>query len=333
MKKIKFSILIPVYKGVPIISETIQSILNQTYSNFEILVQDNNSHDNIRKLLKKINDKRIHFYQNKKNLGYPGNLEKLRKKARGEIIFLMAHDDILDKKALEQTYKAFCISKDIGAVTRPYYWFDERFDKPVRAKKQLNKNKDEIITMKSDYSKLMEVISSIDQLSGLAMKRELIELPFHKDIFSCHAYPFASILKKHPIVFLKNYTVAVRIATSMTRYDPTIYFKSPLQSDIDFFNTVFFEKKFKKFRNYMIENFVGKEHISLIQLKTYSSFKYLLREIYILVKCRWKNIFSLPFWFFVLVSFITPKGILRFSADWFKKNIMSQKLKYLSIEK
>ena len=75
--------------------------------------------------------------------------------------------------------------------------------------------------------------TTLDQLSGLAYRVKFMDIPFHPDCFPCHIYPFASIFKKHPVVFLKDYNVAVRIATSQTRFISSIYEKSPMQSWLD----------------------------------------------------------------------------------------------------
>ena len=127
--------------------------------------------------------KRIKFFKNKKNLGYPGNLEKCREKATGEILYLMGQDDILAKDALLTTYNVFKKDESIGAVTRPYFWFDKDINIPVRAKKQLNPKRNERVTIDSNPEKIIRVFETLDQLSGLALRKKYVDLPFHPDIF------------------------------------------------------------------------------------------------------------------------------------------------------
>ena len=76
MQKFKFSVLIPSYNGAQEIGYTIQSVLNQDYPNFEIIVNDDASKDSTEKVVKSFKDKRVNFFKNKKNLGYPGNLNE-----------------------------------------------------------------------------------------------------------------------------------------------------------------------------------------------------------------------------------------------------------------
>lgn len=333
MYNLKFSILIPTYNGAKIIGETLRSILSQSFSNYEIVIQDDSSKDNTEEVIKSFKDSRIKLFKNKKNLGYTKNIEEARKKATGEIIYLMGQDDILGKNALAATYKAFKTSEDIGAVTRPYYWFDKDINTPVRAKEQLNPFKDEIVKITDDYSRIITVYKTLDQLSGLAFRAEYMDLPFHQDVFPCHVYPFASIFKKHPIVFLKDYVVAVRISSSQSRNQSRIYNKSPILSWVEMFNTIFYEKKYHALRDYCIRNFVAVNYIGLVQIKNYSTHSYLytLREIFYLIKYRRQNLVNPIFWFFALGTLMTPTILLRPMVDWYKRRINSLWFRHIKV--
>lgn len=317
----------PVYNGAKVIEPTLKSILSQSFINYDLIIVDDCSTDASEKIIKSFEDKRIRLFKNEKNLGYSRNLEECRKKARGDVVYLMGQDDILGKDALINTHKAFMLSDDIGAVTRPYFWFDQKITLPVRAKEQLNPQKDEIVTIKDDYSRIIKMFRTLDQLSGLAYRRKYIDLPFHEDIFPCHVYPFASIFKKHPVVFLKDYNIAVRIASSQTRSVSKIYNKSPIQSWVDMFETVFYEKKHERFRQYMIKNFVALNFVGLVQIKNYARYRFLIREIGMLLKYRPENLLNLQFWFFSFGCLIMPARFLILLVDWYKNHIYAQKLK------
>lgn len=329
MNNLNFSILIPTYKGSGLLGDTLKSILSQSFDNFEIIVNDDASGDNIEEVINSLRDKRVKLYINEKRRGYPGNLEAARKRATGDIIYLMGQDDILGTGALFNTYAVFNNHDDVGAVTRPYYWFDEDINIPVRAKSQLNAYKDEIVKINDNFDKIIAVFGTLDQLSGLAYRAKFIDLPFHKDIFPCHVYPFVSIFKNHPIVFLKDYNVAVRIRSSQSRYVSSIYEKSPLQSWVDMFNSVFYEEKFSKLRDYCIKNFVAVNYVGLVQIRNFARYKYLWREIWLLLEYRWKNIFSFQFWFFSLGCIILPPCILLPVVDWYKCKLNRLRFKHI----
>lgn len=332
MNDLKFSILIPTYNGGEIINETIKSILSQSFTNYEIIVNDDASTDNTEDVVRSLNDPRIKFFKKEKNLGYPGNLEEARKKATGDIVYLMGQDDILAKDALSDTYEVFRNNPEVGAVTRPYFWFDKDIKTPVRAKDQMNPEKNELVKITDDPEKIIAVFKTLDQLSGLAYKKSFMDLSFHPDIFPCHIYPFASIFKKHPIVFLKDYNLAVRIASSQCRSVSSIYNKSPMKSWAEMFESVFSEKEFEKIRSYCVKNFVAVNYVGLVQLRNYAKYRYLLREIWYLVKYRWQNVFSPQFWFFSLGCAIMPPFILIPLVDWYKSKVNSKNFRHIKFD-
>ena len=95
--KIKVSVIIPVYNKQDYIKRTINSVLNQTYKNFEIIVVDDGSTDNSLKAIKQIKDKRIKVFA-QKNLGVSNARNKGIKQAKGNYIaFLDADDEFLPK--------------------------------------------------------------------------------------------------------------------------------------------------------------------------------------------------------------------------------------------
>lgn len=327
MGDLKFSILIPTYKGASIIGETLRSILSQSFTNYEIIIQEDASGDDIEEVIKKFNDPRIKFFRNANNLSYAINMEAGRKNCTGDILYLMGQDDILGKDALLDTYNAFKLSDYIGAVTRPYYWFDKDIEIPVRAKDQLNPEKNEIVRIVDNNARIIEVFKTLDQLSGLAYRVKYMDRGFHPDCFPCHIYPFASIFKKHPVVFLKDYNIAVRISSSQTRSISSIYEKSPMKSWVEMFQNVFQEKEFVSLRDYCIKNFVAVNYVGLVQLRNYAKFRYFIREIGYLLKYRWQNIYSLQLWFFSIGCLILPSFLLIFMVDWYKNKINSSRLK------
>jgi len=318
-------ILIPTYNGAKCILSTLKSILSQDFSNFRIIISDDVSKDNTIAAIKKINDKRIFVHKNKKNLGYSGNLERARKLATAKIIYLMGQDDIMADHTLKNTYNAFKNPK-IGAVTRPYYWFDKDINIPVRAKKQLNPNKDTVVKITDNPQKVIRVFQTLDQLSGLAYRKKFIKLPFHPDIFPCHIYPFADIFKNHPVMFLKDYNIAVRIASSQTRSLSSIYNKSPLLSWVQMVKSIFVGKKYLSIKKYLIKDFITKNYVGLIQLRNYARYKYFLREIWYLIKFNYLNLLNPAFWFFSLGCIIIPPSVLIPMVDNYKNKIYSKTL-------
>lgn len=93
MSKPLVTVLLPVYNR-PTVVKTIHSILNQTYSNFELLIIDNASTDNTVEEIQKIQDKRIKLIINEENKGQTYSLNKGLKLSTGKYIARIDSDDI-----------------------------------------------------------------------------------------------------------------------------------------------------------------------------------------------------------------------------------------------
>lgn len=103
------SICIPAYNNRDVIEKTIDSILNQTYTNIELVIVDDNSKDDTYEILKKIDDDRVRILRNEQNLGMVGNWNKCVRETKGELVKLVCADDILVPESIE---------KEVDYITR-----------------------------------------------------------------------------------------------------------------------------------------------------------------------------------------------------------------------
>jgi len=90
----RVSILMPAYNVEKYIGEAIDSMLMQTYTDFELILLDDCSTDNTAKIIKYYTDKRIVYHRNESNVGLANNLNIGLLMARGEYIARMDGDDI-----------------------------------------------------------------------------------------------------------------------------------------------------------------------------------------------------------------------------------------------
>lgn len=118
MNKPLISILIPVFNREKLITDTIKSALNQTYSNIEIIIVDNNSSDNTWEILNslKAEDERIKIFRNETNVGPHKNWKKCIELANGEYSKILWSDDKIESTFLEETFNILNTYKDIGFV-------------------------------------------------------------------------------------------------------------------------------------------------------------------------------------------------------------------------
>lgn len=95
------SVCIPAYNSAGYIMDTVNSILNQTYRNLELVVVDDCSTDDTYEVLCAIQDERLKLYRNEHNLGMSGNWNRCLKLCSGEYVKLICADDLLAENALE----------------------------------------------------------------------------------------------------------------------------------------------------------------------------------------------------------------------------------------
>ena len=96
------SIIMPSYNTANYISESIQSVLNQTYKNWELIIVDDCSSDNTLEILSKFNDKRIRIIANEKNSGAALSRNKALIEAKGKWIAFLDSDDLWESNKLEK---------------------------------------------------------------------------------------------------------------------------------------------------------------------------------------------------------------------------------------
>ena len=94
------SVIMPSWNTGKFIAESIQSVIDQTYKNWELLIVDDCSTDNTDQVFASFNDDRIRYLKNKKNSGAALTRNKAIREARGEWIAFLDSDDLWFPKKL-----------------------------------------------------------------------------------------------------------------------------------------------------------------------------------------------------------------------------------------
>lgn len=114
------SVLIPSYNHEAYIKETIQSVLDQTYQNFEIIINDDCSTDRTVEIIQSFQDPRITLTISKKNQGQFASTNTCVKKAKGEYLCFLNSDDSFHPNKLERQVAYLQNNTSMAAVfTRP----------------------------------------------------------------------------------------------------------------------------------------------------------------------------------------------------------------------
>jgi glycosyltransferase involved in cell wall biosynthesis len=98
----KVTVLMSVYNGRRYLSDAIESILNQTWPDFEFLIINDGSTDNSREIIKSFNDPRIRLVDNSENIGLVKSLNRGLELAQGELIARQDADDISYPNRLDE---------------------------------------------------------------------------------------------------------------------------------------------------------------------------------------------------------------------------------------
>ncbi len=126
----RVSVLTPIYNTNPQhLRECIDSILNQTFTDFEFLIlNDSPQNTEIENIVKSYTDTRIKYYKNDKNLGISASRNKLLSLAQGEYLAIFDHDDISVPNRLEQQVKFLDEHPHIGVVSGNMQYFGNNND-------------------------------------------------------------------------------------------------------------------------------------------------------------------------------------------------------------
>tara|TARA_B110000495_G_C22883604_1_gene515334 strand:+ start:52 stop:900 length:849 start_codon:yes stop_codon:yes gene_type:complete len=123
----KISIGIPVYNGEQYIKDTIDSLLSQTFKNFEVIISDNASTDSTKKkcLDYVVQDNRIHYIQQEQNIGVWRNYFFLPSKAKSEYFMWLPVGDILHPEFLKKNIQVLERDEEIVASIGRLQYIDE----------------------------------------------------------------------------------------------------------------------------------------------------------------------------------------------------------------
>jgi glycosyltransferase involved in cell wall biosynthesis len=128
-----FSVIIPTHNRAHLLCQAIQSVLNQTYEKFELIIVDDHSTDNTKELINLFNDTRIQYIKNNCKRGAAGARNAGILKAIGEWVAFLDDDDIWFPQKLEMQYnKIQNVGEIVGLIYTGYAVYD--FDKKEEVK-------------------------------------------------------------------------------------------------------------------------------------------------------------------------------------------------------
>ena len=193
VQKVKVSIVTPSYKSEKFIAECIESVLSQTYDNWEMIIMDDCSPDNSNEIIKQYvqKDSRIQLIELKENSGPAVARNKAIELAQGRYIAFLDSDDLwLDEKLQKQlafmeendlalTYSSYKLideeNNDLGVfITKEYISYSELLKtnsigclSAIYDTDKLGKVFMPLILQKQDYGLWLEILKKIKSTQGM----------------------------------------------------------------------------------------------------------------------------------------------------------------------
>lgn len=181
------SVIIPTYNYAGFLSKSVESVLNQTYKNFEVIIIDDGSVDNTKSIAKKYTRAK-YYYQNNKGLAAARNNGIRQSKGR-YLVFLDA-DDWLEKDALEQNYLTIKDKAHLAFVSGNYYF--------IRA--DTNESYHVTVSIPGNHYEHMLRSNYIGMHATVMFQRWVFrEFRYDETLKACEDYDlYLNILRKYP---------------------------------------------------------------------------------------------------------------------------------------
>ncbi|OOV20926.1 hypothetical protein BXU11_17170 [Flavobacterium sp. LM5] len=143
IEKIEITVFIALFNSENYISDTIKSVLNQTFTNYEILIINDASTDNSVAIVENFNSKRIRLVHNSENKGICFTRQRGVEEAKGKYIAILDADDIAEKNRLQIQYDFLEQNQEFAVCGTNTKFIDENSN-PLQDEFIVNTNYDEI---------------------------------------------------------------------------------------------------------------------------------------------------------------------------------------------
>lgn len=179
------SVIVPIYNAEKCIKKCIESILNQTKKELEIILINDGSTDNTEKVIKSYKDSRIKYYKNK-NQGIGKTRNFGIEKASGEYIMFLDSDDYMSENECELLYNK-CLEEDLDVCICDFYKvFDDRKEEvklPSFKSSSLKENPDIITEYLNPWGKIYRRSMLIDNKIRFVEDLKYEDAPFVIEAF------------------------------------------------------------------------------------------------------------------------------------------------------
>jgi glycosyltransferase involved in cell wall biosynthesis len=178
----RVSIGLPVYNGEKLLRASVESLLQQSFKDFELVITDNASTDNTEAIGRDFmrRDRRVRYFRNPRNIGAAHNFNRALELARGEYFKWAAHDDRLAPDYLEKCVHVLDNDPSIVCVQARTMYVD------LKGNQQPSQEKDRRLDSSSPAERFWDVVietHAIDEFYGVMRRDTLLKTSGHGPFF------------------------------------------------------------------------------------------------------------------------------------------------------
>ena len=208
------TVCIPVFNGEKFIEKTIKSVLQQSYTDYELLIIDNCSTDKTINIVNSFSDARINLIKNNQNIGLIGNWNRCLEYSKGKYIQFLCADDYLAKNCLEKKIEVFNKYSNICLVFNSSYIIDANDEIIMKRRPFLN---DRLFDGKKIAYKSFIKRNLFGEPSNVMFKKDLIKEIGYFDSKLCYSVDWDYWIKistKGKVYFINDYLMYYRVISN-----------------------------------------------------------------------------------------------------------------------
>ena len=277
----KVSVLMPVYKtNESYLREAIESILNQSFSDFEFLILDDCPTDSREAVVKSYADNRIKYFKNEQNLGITPSRNKLIDLAQGEYLAVFDHDDISLPERLAKQVAYLDEHPEVGVVGCDVEFF-QNDKKIVRQPVESQKIKVALMSICCVAHSASMIRKSVLLDNGIRYEEEFSPAEDYR--LWCRLIPYTEFHNIPEVLFKYRYHVTNTSTTQKNKMDAASFaIRAQVQADFPALYNLFM---LEAWRNYRFKLF-GVLPLITIKARGFKAKVYLF-EIIKLFSCKW----------------------------------------------
>lgn len=288
---IKISVILTVYNRTEFLHQSIESIINQTYTNFELIIADDSNLFEIAEICKSFDNSKIIYEGNKENLGVFENLKNAISISHGDYISILNDDDYRDSMFLEKLVKILESNNTIDIIFSEH-WLVDKKGKILESlteetcskhgRKNLNDGiVEDVKNLVIEYNGIPLAMSSIVKKKSLELNKINIEVSGSYDLWISYLLANQNAIAWFVSERLSYYRVHEKMETQRKAFDKNIHKINIVNEALKMFPE--YKNLFLKRKSYLYY-LVGKDH--LLFGKNKEAFYYFKNSIFINFKAK-----------------------------------------------